>query len=107
MIDAALAGFESHAAGRRFLPIRVPALVSLDEYELFVAEVSRGKDALLKEVVRVLGFFLPHMALEQEFSNSNALSGLAEAGIELPPIREYFGKMVRYCLDTNWGRHVV
>jgi nucleoside-diphosphate-sugar epimerase len=104
MIDAALAGFESHAAGRRFLPIRVPELVTLDEYELFVAEVSRGKDALLKEVVRVLGFFLPHLALEQEFTNANTIRDLAEAGTELPPIREYFGKMVRYCLDTNWGR---
>jgi hypothetical protein len=107
MIDAALAGFESHAAGRRFLPIRVPELVRLDEYELFASEVSRGNDALLKEVVRVLGFFLPHMALEQEFSNANAIRDLAQAGIELPPIREYFGKVVRYCLDTNWGRHAV
>ncbi len=103
MIDAILALFESHAMGRRWLPIRVPELVSLPRYERFV-EQSRGSgDKLLNELLRVLGYFLPHLGVFQAFDNQRTLSALANSGLRLPSIDSYFGKVVGYCLETNWG----
>jgi nucleoside-diphosphate-sugar epimerase len=102
MIDLARQGFETEPNGRKWLPIRVPKLVSLREYAVFVDEVNRGKDRLLKETVRVLDFFLPHLGMRQEFERANTAAALPDN--EPPDIHKFFPRMVSYCLATNWGR---
>jgi len=104
MIDLTVSVFEHHPKGRESLPILVPELVSLSRYEEFVKERRRDGDKLLNELVRVLGHFLPHLAMFQAFDNKNTLLALAESGLELPPIRECYEKVVQFCLETNWGR---
>jgi nucleoside-diphosphate-sugar epimerase len=104
LIDLTIAAFENHPLGHRWLPIRVPELVSLSEYEAFV-EASRSKgDRLLNELLRVLSYFLPHLGLFQAFEKTNTKQGLAGSGLELPPVREYYPKVIGYCLETDWGR---
>jgi hypothetical protein len=34
------------------------------------------------------------------------MDGLAGAAMPLPPIRSYYEKVVRYCLDTWWGTRI-
>jgi hypothetical protein len=102
MIEFARCGFETEPNGRKWLPIRVPKLVSLEEYSAFVDEAKRGKDRLLRETVRVLDFFLPHLGMWQEFSRSNTSRALPKN--KPPDIGAFFPKMVSYCLATNWGR---
>ena len=106
MIDLTLELFESHPAARRWLPIRLPELVSLSEYEAYVALSRQGNDKLLIELLRVLGYSLPHLGMLQVFDNHNGLEGLTEKGIVLPAIRNYYRKVIHYCLETNWGRLV-
>ena len=96
--------FESHPNGKRWLPIHVPELVSLSEYEEFVEKSRRSGDRLLNELLRVLGFFLPHLGMFQAFENRRVMEGLAVSGLQLPPMRDVYGKVVTYCLETNWGR---
>jgi nucleoside-diphosphate-sugar epimerase len=102
MIEFARCGFETEPNGSKWLPIRVPRLVSLEEYSAFVDEANRGKDRLLRETVRVLDFFLPHLGMWQEFSRSNTSRALPKN--KPPDIGAFFPKMVSYCLATNWGR---
>jgi nucleoside-diphosphate-sugar epimerase len=102
MIDFARRGFESDPNGRRWMPIRVPKLVSLSDYARFVEEANHGRDRLLKETLRVLDFFLPHLGMWQAFDRTNTAIALPET--ELPDVRDFFPKMVSYCLATNWGR---
>jgi len=104
IIDATVSIFESHPMGRRWLPIRVPELVSLSRYEAYVETRRSEGDKLLNELFRVLSFFLPHLAILQTFENTNTIAGLAPSGLRCPPIRDYFAKVVHYCLETNWGR---
>jgi hypothetical protein len=104
MIDLMMSIFESHPIGRKWLPIRVPELVSLSRYEEFVEERRRDGDKLLNDLLRVLGYFLPHLAMFQAFDNRNAMEALVRSGLEFPPIRAYYRKVVSYCLETNWGR---
>lgn len=104
MIGLTVSMFESHPIGRKWLPIRVPELVSLPRYEDFVEERSRDGDKLLNELLRILGYFLPHLAMFQAFDNRNVVSALAGSGLEFPPIRTYYRKVVSYCLEMNWGR---
>jgi nucleoside-diphosphate-sugar epimerase len=105
MIDLTLSIFENHPIGRKWLPIRVPRLVSLPVYEEFVEQRRRDGEKLLNELLRILGYFVPHLALVQVFDNGNVTDALMGSGLEFPPAREYYGKVVHYCLETNWGRH--
>jgi len=105
VIHVARCIFESTPEACKWLPIRVPKLVSLAEYRTFVGEVNHGKDRLLKETVRVLDYFLPHLGMRQEFDRANTCAQLSD--LERPPIREYFAEMVKYCLATDWGRFSV
>jgi hypothetical protein len=78
--------------------------VSLSQYETYVELSRQGNDKLLNELLRILGYSLPHLGMLQAFDNHNALEGLAESGLVLPPIRDYYQKVVHYCLETDWGR---
>jgi hypothetical protein len=103
IIDAMLAVFEKHPGARRWLPIRVPELVPLKLYEQFVESSRSSGDALLNELLKVLGYFLAHLALFQVFDNQGTLKTLAKWGLGLPATRTYFAKVVQYCLETSWG----
>jgi nucleoside-diphosphate-sugar epimerase len=71
--------------------VRVPELVSLEEYQEYVEKSRRSGDRLLNELLRVLGYFLPHLGLYQAFERN------ADLG-DPPPVRGYYPKVVRYCL---------
>ena len=102
MIDLMLSVFESHPAGQKWLPIRVPALVSLPRYENFVQQQCQTGDRLFKQLTSVLEYSLPHLALFQAFDNRNAVSALEPSGLEMPSMRACYERVVRFCLDTNW-----
>jgi hypothetical protein len=46
----------------------------------------------------VLREFLPHLAIPQYYDNRETLALLRRAGLELPPIREYYPRVVASCL---------
>jgi len=104
IIDLTIAGYESHANGEKQLPIRVPDLVPLSCYEEFVALGLKKGDRLFNELVKVLGYFLPHLGIFQAFDNRDTVRYLAPSGLQFPSTRECFERVVRHCLDTNWGR---
>lgn len=101
MIDRTVEAFRESGHRRT---IRMPRFVGLAEYEEFASARRREGDRLLNELLRILGYSLPHLAIRQAFENRHAVEGLAGSGIELPPIREYYGRVVRYCITTAWGR---
>jgi nucleoside-diphosphate-sugar epimerase len=106
MIDVMATVFESHPRAQRWLPIRPPELVPLRQYEEFVEQHRRNGDTLLNELLRALGYFLPHLGMLQAFDNRKTLNALTKSELQLPRATSYFEKVVRYCLDTNWGRRI-
>jgi len=104
MIELALSAYESHPNGKKWMPIHVPDLVSLSRYEEFVEKGQQKGDRLFNELTRVLGYFLPHLAIFQAFENRHTMRALAPSGLQFPPIGACFERVVRFCLDTNWGR---
>ena len=106
MIDLTISVFENHPLGRKWLPIRVPELVPLANYEEFVSLRRRKDDRIFNELVRVLGYFLPHLAIFQAFDNRNTMAALAPSCLGFPSIRDCYKRVVSFCLDTNWGRSV-
>ena len=103
MIDLTVRAYESHPEGRRWLPIRVPRLVSVGEFEAYVERRRSESDRLLNELLRVLSYFVPHLGVYQAFANRKTLEVLQTAGLGTPPpIRSYYEKVVHYGLQTGW-----
>jgi hypothetical protein len=96
--------FERHPLVQKWLPIKVPEFVSLSAYEEYVRKSLQSDDKLLIELLRVLNQFLPQMGIDQCFDNKRVMDKLNGSGITLPTFRDYYGKLLRYCLETNWGR---
>ncbi|MFN7925710.1 MAG: SDR family oxidoreductase [Bryobacteraceae bacterium] len=96
--------FSLHPWAQRWVPIRTPRLVPLSEYEEFAERTKSEGSMLMSELVRSLGYFVPHLGIHQVFDNRRTLALLEGSGIELPPAREGYGRMVRWCLDTDWGK---
>jgi nucleoside-diphosphate-sugar epimerase len=104
MLDVNLSVFESHPVGQKWFPIHVPDLVSLSRYEEFVQQKGQSGDRLFHQVTSALAYSLPHLALFQAFDNTNTLRALGPRGLELPSMRACYERVVRFCLDTNWGK---
>jgi len=102
--EITLALFETHPLIQKWLPIRPPTFVPLPEYEEYVRESLKSGDNLLVELLKLLNNFLPQMGIHQTFDDRRLREKLAGSGISLPPFTSYFGKVIAYCLDTDWGR---
>ncbi|MEW6729941.1 MAG: SDR family oxidoreductase [Acidobacteriota bacterium] len=98
--------FEKHPLIQKWLPIKKPEFVPLSDYQNYVEKSMKSGDNLLIEMLKVLNNFLPQMGINQCFDNKQLLNKLNGSGITLPTFRDYFGKVVSYFLDTDWGRKV-
>ncbi|MGH9659791.1 MAG: SDR family oxidoreductase, partial [Bryobacteraceae bacterium] len=96
--------FAVHPAAQKWLPVRMPRMVGLSEWDRFADSVMSDGSPLLRELVRATGYYLPHLAIRQEFENEATVKILAPSGMEAPPIRETFARVVAWCLETNWGK---
>ena len=88
--------------GRR--EIHRPEIVDLATFEALRREAEAAGRTRQAQALRALSHFIPQMALPKAFDTTRARRALAPPGIELPPIAEYYPRVVDYCLCTNWGR---
>lgn len=102
--DTCVPLFEAHPRLKRWMPLRQPRFVPLAEYEAYVEETRRTGDALLVRMLHLLNSFMPQMGIEQRFDDRQAQARLAGSGLHRPEFGGYFHKIIRYCLDVDWGR---
>ncbi len=57
-----------------------------------------------REVIAKLEVYLPYLTTRKWFDTSNTVAALSGTGIAMPPLADYFGRVVSYCLETDWGR---
>jgi hypothetical protein len=80
-----------------------PALVDLDTYELFVRSVEEAGNTVLLQATRAVQAFAYQLAFPKVFDAGRAESVLRPAGIDVPPVLDYYDRVVRWCVETNWG----
>ncbi|MFQ5458478.1 MAG: SDR family oxidoreductase [Myxococcota bacterium] len=56
------------------------------------------------EVMARLEVYLPYLTKRKHFDTTNAIEALRGTGIAPPDLESYFGRVVRYCRETDWGR---
>lgn len=95
--------FAHHSRGQRWLPIELPKLVPLRDYEEHAERMMESGSRLSAELLRSLEPFLPHLGIAQTFENHCTRALLAPSGILPGPVRDLYAGVVRWCLDTDWG----
>jgi thioester reductase-like protein len=91
-----------------FFHIYKPLFVSTEKFERFVRPilkvVLRGKRRLALDAGRV---YVPYLNYRASFDTSNARRDLAGAGLHIPDARDYFHTLMRYCIESDWGKRPV
>jgi hypothetical protein len=103
LLDATMAAFERHRPAWRKRSIARPALVELATYELFVRSVEEAGNQVLLQATRAVQAFAYQLAYPKVFDARNAEAALVPRGIQAPPVLDYYERIIRWCIETNWG----
>jgi long-chain acyl-CoA synthetase len=76
-----------------------PAIATQAAFQLLIRSAEQAGDPLMISVLGMLKFFTEQFSYPKDFEATN-LNGAALA----PNIRDYYPRVVAYCLKTRWGR---
>ena len=103
LLDATMTAFERYRPTWRKRRIARPAIVELETYELFVRSVEEAGNQVLLQATRAVQAFAYQLAYPKVFDSRRADSVLGPAGIAAPHVLDYYDRIVRWCVETNWG----
>ena len=83
--------------------IERPLLVDLDTYELFVRSVEETGNDVLRSATRSIRTFAYQLAHPKVFETGKTAQALAGSGIAPRPSLDFYPRVVKYCLESNWG----
>jgi nucleoside-diphosphate-sugar epimerase len=98
----ALSRFRPHWRKRA---VEKPLIVDLETYELFVRSVEETGNPVLKGATRSIRTFAYQLAHPKVFETNAAAAILAGSGISPGPTLDFYTRVVKYCLESNWGMH--
>ncbi len=103
LLDATLTVFETSPDSKK-RDIKKPLVVSPEQFDRIVREAQAGGRSKILQLLKPLSYFMPHLALPKIFGAENLHRDLDASGLYVPNVREYYPKVVDYCLRTQWGR---
>jgi nucleoside-diphosphate-sugar epimerase len=103
LLDATMTAFERYRPAWRKRSIARPAIVELETYELFVRSVEEAGNQVLLQATRAVQAFAYQLAYPKVFDARRADGVLAPAGIAAPNVLDYYDRVVRWCIEANWG----
>lgn len=89
----------------RTFGVRGPLLVPAGFYEAVIRPLAwllvwgKRRDAMKKARV-----YLPYFSYRAHFETTRTTAALAGSAARVPPVREYFQRLVDYAVDSDWGR---
>jgi thioester reductase-like protein len=86
--------------GRREPVVIPPRLYRKVVYPLLV----RRSDRRLRQGLERSRVFFPYFSMDVSYADDNARARLEPAGIRVPPIESYFGRLIDYAAKARWGR---
>lgn len=84
-----------------------PVISSIETFNLFIKSVEQANNPLFLSVIGALKSFAYQLNYPKEFDTTNLLNYIPQYEEELPDIRQYYPKVVEYCLRSNWGHKQV
>ncbi|HET9636766.1 MAG TPA: SDR family oxidoreductase [Gemmatimonadaceae bacterium] len=103
IIDETMSAIAVHRPQWRKRTIEKPLIVDLDTYELFVKSVEETGNPVLREATRSIRTFAYQLAHPKVFDTDRATAALADDGIAPQQSLDFYPRVVKYCLESNWG----
>ena len=103
IIDETMNTLAANRPSWRKRSVEKPVIVDLDTYELFVKSVEETGNPVLRNATRSIRSFAYQLAHPKVFETRQASAALAWNGIAPKPSLAFYPRVVKYCLDTNWG----
>lgn len=103
LIDSVLEAFHRERPAWRRRGIERPAIVDPATYELFARSVEETGNQVLLAAIHAVQSFADQLACPKTFDTVATSRALEGSGLRPPPIREVLPKVVRACLETDWG----
>ena len=86
---------------------REPRVISPRLFRRVVYPVLAGTSKRRRRGLQRTRVFFPYFAMDVSYGNEHARRRLEPDGIAVPPIDEYFGRLVDYATHAHWGRSPV
>jgi hypothetical protein len=102
-VDSTVEAFRRYRPAWRKRSIEKPAIVDLPTYELFVRSVEEAGNPVLRQATRAIQAFAYQLAYPKSFDGARTEAALAPSGLTPPHVLDYYPKVIRYCVETNWG----
>ena len=96
-----LARGDTEWAGRAY---PLPAIVSPEAFDLFMETALSARNTQVLATLRALDRFAREFVYPKHFDRTNTLAALPDYEKRLPDIREYYPKVIEYCLKTKWRK---
>ena len=103
IIDETMSALAQYRPQWRKRSVEKPLIVDLDTYELFVRSVEETGNAVLREATKSIRTFAYQLAHPKVFETREAAATLSWSGIAPQPSLDYYPRVVKYCLESNWG----
>jgi nucleoside-diphosphate-sugar epimerase len=103
LLDETVRAFERSRPAWRKRRIDRPAVVDADTYALFSRSVAESGNVVLQRAVEAVQAFAWQLAYPKTFDTAVADAALSGTSIVAPHCREFYGKVVEYCVASNWS----
>jgi hypothetical protein len=95
-------------AASRFFGVYKPLFMPTSYYLRYVRPVLRllfrGKRRRALDSGRV---YIPYLNYRASFDTTHARRDLAPMGLGVPDVAQYFETLLRYCVESDWGKKAV
>jgi len=102
MLETTLQTFLLYRPAWRKRSIEIPAIVDLETFELFARSVRGLGDGILRNSVGIIENFVPQLAYPKTYENQCCEHALQRVGIKRPAVRDFYPKIVRWLVESNW-----
>ena len=96
---------EAMETASRFFRIYKPLFMPTEAFERYIRPVLkllfRGKRRQALDAGRV---YVPYLNYRASFDTTSARRDLQASGLKIPNVREYFDTLLRFCVESDWGK---
>lgn len=89
---------DAHWAKRRYPK---PLITSQEAFDLSLLTIRQANNPFMAGILGAVSHFADQLSYPKTFSRKNVAACLPEYDREMPHISEYYGKVVRFCLETR------
>ncbi len=90
---------------KQITPTRNISRIQFLPPEIYEAAKRCGSE-MGKRAFHAMDLYEPYLCVERVFDNTNTRAALANTGVRPPNFTMYYQKLLRYCVEANWGKPI-